>query len=90
MNAVLHASYMRVKLAEKFTMAYDEIGSSLVRHVATSIATKETGVSRSTQGHARLQPLHPPTMLPARCHLSAHGRATAGPRQDDGRSLYGI
>ena len=48
MNAVLNANYMRVKLAEKFTMAYDEI---CMHEFVMSLVDlhKETGVSALDQ-----------------------------------------
>ena len=62
MNAVLNANYMRVKLAEKFTMAYDEI---CMHEFVMSLVDlhKETGVSALDLAKGMLDyGLHPPTM----------------------------
>ena len=61
-NAVLNANYMRVKLAEKFTMAYDEI---CMHEFVMSLVDlhKETGVSALDLAKGMLDfGLHPPTM----------------------------
>ena len=62
LNAVLNANYMRVKLAEKFTMAYDEI---CMHEFVMSLVDlhKETGVSALDLAKGMLDyGLHPPTM----------------------------
>ena len=62
MNAVLNANYMRVKLAEKFTMAYDEI---CMHEFVMSLVDlhKETGVSALDLAKGMLDyGLHPPTV----------------------------
>ena len=62
MNAVLNANYMRVKLAEKFTMAYDEI---CMHEFVMSLVDlhKETGVSALDIAKGLLDNgIHPPTM----------------------------
>ena len=62
MNAVLNANYMRVKLAEKFTMAYDEI---CMHEFVMSLVDlhKDTGVSALDLAKGMLDfGLHPPTM----------------------------
>ena len=61
-NAVLNANYMRVKLAEKFTMAYDEI--CMHEFVMTlDRLHKETGVSALDIAKGLLDNgIHPPTM----------------------------
>ena len=62
MNAVLNANYMRVKLAEKFTMAYDEI----CMHefvLDLSKLKKETGVTALDVAKSLIdEGIHPPTM----------------------------
>ena len=60
--SVLNANYMRVKLAEKFTMAYDEI---CMHEFVMSLVDlhKETGVSALDLAKGMLDyGLHPPTM----------------------------
>ena len=62
LNAVLNANYMRVKLAEKFTMAYDEI--CMHEFVMTlDRLHRETGVSALDIAKGLLDNgIHPPTM----------------------------
>ena len=62
MNAVLNANYMRVKLKDTFTMAYDEI---CMHEFVMSLVDlhKETGVSALDLAKGMLDyGLHPPTM----------------------------
>ena len=62
MNAVLNANYMRVRLKDTFTMAYDEI---CMHEFVMSLVDlhKETGVSALDLAKGMLDfGLHPPTM----------------------------
>ena len=62
MNAVLNANYMRVRLKDTFTMAYDEI---CMHEFVMSLVDlhKETGVSALDLAKSMLDfGLHPPTM----------------------------
>ena len=62
MNAVLNANYMRVRLKDTFTMAYDEI---CMHEFVMSLVDlhKDTGVSALDLAKSMLDfGLHPPTM----------------------------